>query len=601
MTGILMPIAFGHSMEAPPPSDTYDDHTEVGSLHMVAEVLPPESGVDAQGQLLDGTIAVGEVQGRAMVDSPSSSSPRTDPPQNGNSKETSVQMPKAVRSLSNLLPHALKRNKGSKTGTISTKSSHSNPKIRIVGIPSADESSSTIMTNKKYICGLCIAVLLAVVVLGIAAGLSEGTFMPRNNSLVGQYTSKTSEPTMPVPVPTKAPPLAPSDVPSAVPSPLTTASFVPSPMPSPYPTTTLAPTRMSKMRETALALSSSAVLEDSTSAQYRALQWLEQQDQLAVAGEFKLAQRYVITVLDFAFHPTATNVSLGNAETDECQWPGITCAQSKPPGLKYFPVESVNWANRTLSGEIPEEIGVLKWLVTLDLGENAIEGTIPASIYDLFRLEYLYLHQNWLSGNLSPSVSKLRRLIRLYLGDNQLSGSLPTWADNPSPIYHPLRTFNPLVYSAEDDCSRYLFFDDTGILNLHKNNFSGTLPSGLELPKVIYLDLSANSFTGSFPADWISTLKNVKVLNVDHNELSGELPPGLLEIGSEQVVQVALNDNEFNGTSPSVSGGNITVLHIEGNKFIELGEGTCESLVWWEGQLASFRADPEICLCKWLC
>ena len=74
----------------------------------------------------------------------------------------------------------------------------------------------------------------------------------------------------------------------------------------------------------------------------------------------------------------------------------------KFPGQSFFPREfSENSdVSDAAPGTIPPELGQLKKLTHLSLGENKIRGTVPAEIGDLSSLNYLYLNGNRLGGKI---------------------------------------------------------------------------------------------------------------------------------------------------------------------------------------------------------
>ena len=60
-----------------------------------------------------------------------------------------------------------------------------------------------------------------------------------------------------------------------------------------------------------------------------------------------------------------------------------------------------------MSGEIPENIGDLTQLDTLNLSYNQFTGTIPQSIGNLINLDYLYLYKNKLNGIIPDSICNI--------------------------------------------------------------------------------------------------------------------------------------------------------------------------------------------------
>ena len=61
----------------------------------------------------------------------------------------------------------------------------------------------------------------------------------------------------------------------------------------------------------------------------------------------------------------------------------------------------------TLIGVIPENIGKLTQLDTLNLAFNQLSGELPESIGSLINLNYLYLYQNQLSGIVPDSICNI--------------------------------------------------------------------------------------------------------------------------------------------------------------------------------------------------
>ncbi|VVA26984.1 Hypothetical predicted protein [Prunus dulcis] len=78
---------------------------------------------------------------------------------------------------------------------------------------------------------------------------------------------------------------------------------------------------------------------------------------------------------------------------------------------------SIDLSSNFLEGEIPEEIGSLILLGTLNLWRNhgGLEGQLPASLGMLKSLQYLYLSDNQMNGSIPQSLGQLSELIRLDL------------------------------------------------------------------------------------------------------------------------------------------------------------------------------------------
>ncbi|KAE8669790.1 putative LRR receptor-like serine/threonine-protein kinase [Hibiscus syriacus] len=85
--------------------------------------------------------------------------------------------------------------------------------------------------------------------------------------------------------------------------------------------------------------------------------------------------------------------------------------------------------NNKLSGPIPDEIGKLPELQTLDLSGNEFVGLIPRSLGSLTHLTYLRLSNNNLTGPIPGTIANLTGLSFLDVSFNNLSGPTPK---NPS-------------------------------------------------------------------------------------------------------------------------------------------------------------------------
>ena len=167
----------------------------------------------------------------------------------------------------------------------------------------------------------------------------------------------------------------------------------------------------------------------------------------------RLKQRYALVSLDYA--TSGGDVNFGQAGVDECDWSGVACQNGT--------VTQVVWSDAGLSGYISAEVGLLRNLTYLDLGENELQGDIPDAIYDLVELEYLYLHQNRLTGTISPLVVNLMKLINLYLNGNQLTGAFPPELGSPSRFERrPMREYCScwcnVCVSREDRAAHPIFF-----------------------------------------------------------------------------------------------------------------------------------------------
>ncbi|KAH6558237.1 hypothetical protein KP509_1Z072800 [Ceratopteris richardii] len=75
---------------------------------------------------------------------------------------------------------------------------------------------------------------------------------------------------------------------------------------------------------------------------------------------------------------------------------------------------------------MPEELGNLKSLISLDLYNNSLSGEIPSSLGKLKSLVFLRLNNNKLSGQIPRSLVGSVSLKVLDLSNNDLCGTIPT-------------------------------------------------------------------------------------------------------------------------------------------------------------------------------
>ncbi|XP_038701992.1 probable LRR receptor-like serine/threonine-protein kinase At3g47570 isoform X2 [Tripterygium wilfordii] len=222
-------------------------------------------------------------------------------------------------------------------------------------------------------------------------------------------------------------------------------------------------------------------------------------------------------------------------------------------------------------GPIPESIGALRNLISLDLGDNNINGTIPSTIGDLQNLQRLFLLNNQIGGSIPEVICDLRNLGELGLQENRLTGPIPhcigslihlqdlNLSNNllTSSIPVSYWTLENLIYmdlsknsfggnlSSKMKMSRVTEIMDisqnqiTGIvptilgtfeslvsLNMSKNSFDETIPRSLgDLQSLEFLDLSYNNLSGLIPKS-LESLNHLKYLNLSYNNLSGEIPNG---------------------------------------------------------------------------
>ncbi|CAI9764415.1 unnamed protein product [Fraxinus pennsylvanica] len=178
-----------------------------------------------------------------------------------------------------------------------------------------------------------------------------------------------------------------------------------------------------------------------------------------------------------------------------CLWTGVTCAQvetlTSAPDM--FRVISLVLPNSKLLGTIPEDLGFIQHLQTIDLSNNFLNGTLPRSVFNASELKVLSLSNNSISGGLQEFTVRGNNLKVLNLSENALAGNIPK----------SLTSLQNLT-----------------VVSLRSNYFSGLIPGGVRYIEV--LDFSSNLFNGSLPVEFGG--ENLRYLNLSFNKLSGLLP-----------------------------------------------------------------------------
>ena len=177
-----------------------------------------------------------------------------------------------------------------------------------------------------------------------------------------------------------------------------------------------------------------------------------------------------------------------------------------------------------LPGEIPPELGQLKYLEGLYLADNQLSGEIPREIGELKKLQLLYLHGNRLSGKIPREIGELKQLQMLYLHGNRLSGKIPLEVGQLKMLQ---------------------------MLCLQQNQLSGDIPREIgQLKNLNWLDFSQNQLSGEIPRE-IGQLEKLQKLHLHFNQLSGSIPSEALEIGKVRgFEEITLSHNQLSGDIP---------------------------------------------------
>eukprot|EP00980_Cylindrotheca_fusiformis_P019089 scaffold6440_cov124-Cylindrotheca_fusiformis.AAC.3 len=289
------------------------------------------------------------------------------------------------------------------------------------------------------------------------------------------------------------------------------------------------------------SVADTAPWENTTSPQYRALNWLANEDVWISAsienGNFTIpiqivVERYALVVLYMAWNGDLWTSATGmlNESLASCEWSievscdddddflnlGSPANRCKPTGVECNGsfVVGVSLTAIGAMGEIPTEVGLLSSLEYLLLGYNSLSGTLTTELFQLTKLEQLDLLLNDITGPIPSEVGLAANLRTLDLGYNKITGILDNVV-NPS-LRHIVFAFNDLEGTIPIDFGTMTMLE---YLDLSSNDLSGQLPSSLaDMHFLDHLSLEDNgALSGTVPA-MLSSL-NVSVLHLEGTDL----------------------------------------------------------------------------------
>ncbi|PON51101.1 Leucine-rich repeat domain containing protein, partial [Parasponia andersonii] len=159
---------------------------------------------------------------------------------------------------------------------------------------------------------------------------------------------------------------------------------------------------------------------------------------------------------------------------------------SLPPLAQY-----VDFSSNSFTSSIPAELGHdLSFLGFFSVSNNSLRGVIPKSICNASSLQVLDLSANKFGGKIPECMSNMSRLVTLNLGNNKFRGSI----HNGFPAVCKLK-----------------------ILDLNGNSIEGRVPKSLS-------NCSALEGPIGCPSTAIGTWKRLQILDLAHNNFSGEIP-----------------------------------------------------------------------------
>ncbi|CAK9179539.1 unnamed protein product [Ilex paraguariensis] len=250
--------------------------------------------------------------------------------------------------------------------------------------------------------------------------------------------------------------------------------------------------------------------------------------------------------------------------------------------------------NCSFSGPLPNSMTNLTQLRYLDLSSNGFEGSIP-SFNRSRNLTHIDLSRNDLREPIPSSfVEGLLNLVYVDLRFNSLNGTIPSSLFN-LPSLQKLQLSNNHF---DGQLTDFLTASQLDTVDLSSNNLNGPIPLSLfDLKRLNILSLSSNNFTGIVLLEMIQRLSNLTKLDLSYNSLSinasgsnSNFFPNLTTLNlascnlqgfpnlknQSRLFHLDLSNNQIGGEIPNwiweVGNGSLVYLNLSRNLLVGLQE-----------------------------
>ena len=216
--------------------------------------------------------------------------------------------------------------------------------------------------------------------------------------------------------------------------------------------------------------------------------------------------------------------------------------------------------NNKISGTIPSELALIPSFFELVAGKNSLENPLPPELLSKSTMKILTLEENNFKGPL-PDISSMTSLQMLSLFGNAFTGTIPSYygtLDGLSLLYlsnNDLTGTIPYQLGDMPSLAEFLLQDNslTGTLpaellalgslhtiNVSDNFLSGKISNSIEFMgsdirerKRRSIRLSKNQFSGTLPTG-IGNVPDLTELLLDHNDFSGEMPESVCQLETSE-------------------------------------------------------------------
>ncbi|PIN01693.1 Leucine-rich repeat protein [Handroanthus impetiginosus] len=245
-------------------------------------------------------------------------------------------------------------------------------------------------------------------------------------------------------------------------------------------------------------------------------------------------------------------------------------------------------SNCRFFGQLPPTVGNLTELTDFDISDNNFIGSIP--LFSLSKkLTYLDVSNNSLTGNIPSSLFALPSLISLQLSENEFHGQVQELSNLSSSL---LKELDVSSNNLEGAVPKFFFeLEHLQILSLFSNKFNGTIQletfKSLSLSRLdlsqndLFIQLTdSNSSLPLFPNIKVLKLASCKlqrfpnlhrqsklsILDLSCNQLRGEIPNWIWEIGNGSLRVLNLSNNLLHGFQKPYKFPSLYMLDLRSNQ-----------------------------------
>ncbi|CAA3007560.1 LRR receptor-like serine threonine- kinase FLS2 [Olea europaea subsp. europaea] len=217
---------------------------------------------------------------------------------------------------------------------------------------------------------------------------------------------------------------------------------------------------------------------------------------------------------------------------------------------------SLHLQNNSFTGEIPTFLRNCTSLTFIDLSQNKLTGNIPIWVGDNWTyLVFLSLRSNEFFGSIPSNLCRLADLQVLDLSLNKISGVTPKCLNNLTAMIQVDSEFDRAFFLPYEGGFESAFVTWKGkeaeyintlklvkLIDLSSNNLVGDVPVEItSLVTLVGLNLSRNNLSGFLPLN-IERLRSLDFLDFSRNHFSGGIPIGVSQLDELGVLDLSYNN-----------------------------------------------------------